>query len=637
MSTENRDDAAQVTTNGPEQFSLRSVDLVNELKEILSTFFPEAFADGKLDAQRLQESVGDVPEGGRERYALTWAGKADAIRAIQHQTRGTLNPDRASSIDFDTARHVLVEGDNLEVLKLLQRSYHAAVKLIYIDPPYNTGTDFIYPDNFREGLDEYLKFSGQVSSEGVRLTTNSETSGRYHSRWLSMMYPRLFLARQLLQEDGLIFVSIDDHEVHNLRLLMNEIFGEESFVAQIVWKSRKFPDARAKTRVSIDHEYILVYSRAAGAGLRGIERDETKFSNPDDHPLGPWMSRSILGLATKKQRPNLHYTITDPATGNTFDPPAATGWRYEEPKMLGLITDGRILFPNSADGRPREKKFRNELESEFISFPTLIDDVHTADGTKEIRDLFGFQAFDFPKPTELIRRFVEQTTSDDDVVLDFFAGSGTTFDATVTQNRRDGGSRRVILVQLPEPLATGSEAVTQGYTTLAALCVERVRRFATRFSATLNDELKSNEADHTVNVGLKVFKLAPSNFSTWARSVEGRATAEQLEAAVLEFADHVRVDAKEENVLFELLVKSGIDYNASIEVRTVAEQRIYWVGNGDLAICLEPAISFETMRALADLQPRRVLCLDNSFAGNDQLKTNSVLEMKNRQIQFQTV
>src|ERR1051325_2325215 len=210
MSTENRDDAAQVTTNGPEQFSLRSVDLVNELKEILSTFFPEAFADGKLDAQRLPESVGDVPEGGRERYALTWAGKADAIRAIQHQTRGTLNPDRASSIDFDTARHVLVEGDNLEVLKLLQRSYHAAVKLIYIDPPYNTGTDFIYPDNFREGLDEYLKFSGQVSSEGVRLTTNSETSGRYHSRWLSMMYPRLFLARQLLQEDGLIFVSIDD-------------------------------------------------------------------------------------------------------------------------------------------------------------------------------------------------------------------------------------------------------------------------------------------------------------------------------------------------------------------------------------------------------------------------------------------
>src|SRR5439155_11342608 len=253
---------------------------------------------------------------------------ADCFKTIQAPSLGTLRPCPEESVNFDTTENLIIEGDNLEVLKLLQKSYLGKVKMIYIDPPYNTGNDFIYPDDYTESLQTYLEYTGQVDSQGNMYTSHTETDGRFHSKWLNMMYPRLYLARNLLREDGVIFVSISDHEVSALRMMMNEIFGEENFSAQFVWKSRKYPDSRAKTGVSTDHEYIILFTRAEQGVLRGVERDESKFANPDHDPRGPWMSRSLLGLATKAHGPNLHYIITDRKTGRSYDPPEDTGWRY---------------------------------------------------------------------------------------------------------------------------------------------------------------------------------------------------------------------------------------------------------------------------------------------------------------------
>ncbi|MBI5480185.1 MAG: site-specific DNA-methyltransferase, partial [Deltaproteobacteria bacterium] len=475
-----------------DRMSLASADLLGDRLDALRELFPEALTEGKVDLERLRVALGGQVDEGRERYGLTWAGKAEAMRCIQVPSTGTLLPVPAESVDFDTSENVFIEGDNLEVLKLLQKSYYGKVKLIYIDPPYNTGNEFIYPDNFREGLQDYLRYSGQVDGEGIKLSTNTETDGRFHSKWLSMMWPRLFLARNLLRDDGFLCASISDHECAALRFVLNEVFGEENFVAQFVWKSRQFPDDRTLTHVSVDHEYLLVYARRNGTAFLGVGRDESKFANPDEDPRGPWMSRSLLGLATKEQRPNLHYTIEDPATGYKYDPPPETGWRYAKEKMARLIENGCVLFPKKADGRPREKKFRRDITSSLRSIPSIITDVHTSHGTKEIRELFGFQAFDFPKPTELVRTLVEQTTSDDDLILDFFAGSATTGHAVYLQNARDGLRRRFVCVQLPEPTSAGSEAEQRGFPTIGAIGRERLRLAAQTVAKGIAESLDLN-------------------------------------------------------------------------------------------------------------------------------------------------
>ncbi len=459
----------------------------DERRAQLTALVPEAFSEGRLDVAALKRALGEeaVIEGG-ERYALTWAGKANAYKVLQTPSTATLRPERDKSVNFDQAQHVFIEGENLEVLKVLQKAYFGKVKLIYIDPPYNTGSDsFIYPDRFQESKEDYLRRINDLSDDGTLMREgffrkNSKENGHYHSNWLSMMLPRLYIARNLLREDGVIFVSCDDNEVHNLRCLMNEVFGDENFVAQFVWKARQFTDARATTKVSTDHEYIVAYSRTSDFSLRGVERDESKFANPDNDPRGPWMSRSVLGLATKDQRPNLHYDIVEPETGRIFPPNPATGWRYSEEKMKVMIKEGRVLFPAKDDGRPREKKFRQEMQSEFISFRTIIDGIHTADGTQEVRELFGAEVFPFPKPSELIARIAEQVLEDQDIFVDFFAGSASSFDAIARLNARNGVVRRSVLVQLPEPVDSEGEAAKAGYSTIADISRERIRRVITR-------------------------------------------------------------------------------------------------------------------------------------------------------------
>jgi len=619
-----------MTEDRPERLDLRSHDVAEKRRRELLHLFPEVHTEGgKLDFELLKLALGEAVDVGKERYGMTWPGKADCFRTIQAPSLGTLRPCREESVAFDTTENLIIEGDNLEVLKLLQKSYLGKVKMIYIDPPYNTGKDFIYPDNYTESLQTYLEYTGQVDAEGRKFGTNTDTDGRFHSKWLNMMYPRLYLARNLLREDGVIFVSCDDNEVHNLRALMNEVFGEENFVAQFVWKARQFTDTRATTNVSTDHEYIVAYARSMEFSLRGTERDESKFSNPDNDPRGAWMSRSILGLATQEQRPNLHYPIVEPTTGRVFPPNPATGWRYSPEKMKQLIADDRVLFPKKDDGRPREKKFRFEMQSEYIAFRSIIDDVHTADGTQEVRSLFAADVFSFPKPSKLIKAIIQQVLEEDDVVVDFFSGSGTTAHAVLDLNKQESGNRRFILVQLPE--LTGRE----DYPTIADITKERVRRVIQK----LNDE-DAGKLDlggsTKPNRGFRVFKLAESNLTTWEadRSKDAEGLARQLELHV----DHIRADRTPDDLLHEILLKSGFQLTTPVETLDIAGKRVHSVSGGALLLCLDRELTLELIRAMAERKPERVVCLDAGFAGNDQLKANAVQIFKTKGVtSFKTV
>src|SRR3989338_4140247 len=313
--------------------NLTSSDLSAEKLAELRRILPEAFSEEKIDWEKLRAVLGDKIDERIEKFSFTWAGKSGAIQNVLTPSKATLRPDKKESVKFDESENLFIEGDNLEVLKLLQKSYFEQIKMIYIDPPYNTGNDFVYKDDFRQPLKNYLEQSGQVDSEGNRLSTNTQASGRFHSDWLSMMYPRLKLAWNLLRHDGVIFVSIDDNEAHHLRMMMDEIFGEENFVANFIWNSRQNVDSRALTGASVDHEYIVCYTKNKGTKLTGREIDKTKYSNPDNDTRGPWMSSAMDGIATKDRRPNLHFTIVNPKTGIKYNPNPANGWRFPHSTM----------------------------------------------------------------------------------------------------------------------------------------------------------------------------------------------------------------------------------------------------------------------------------------------------------------
>ncbi|MDA8119402.1 MAG: site-specific DNA-methyltransferase [Gammaproteobacteria bacterium] len=605
----------------------------DERRAQLAALIPEAFSEGKLDLGALKRALGEsvVIEGG-ERYALTWAGKSDAYKVLQTPSTATLRPERDKSVNFDQAQHVFIEGENLEVLKVLQKAYFGKVKLIYIDPPYNTGSDsFIYPDRFQESKENYLKRINDLADDGTLMREgffrkNSKESGHYHSNWLSMMLPRLYIARNLLREDGVVFVSCDDNEVYNLRCLMNEVFGDENFVAQFVWKARQFTDARATTNVSTDHEYLLAYSRTSDFSLRGIERDESKFANPDNDPRGPWMSRSMLGLATKDQRPNLHYEIVEPNTGRVFPPNPATGWRYSEEKMKEMIREGRVLFPAKDDGRPREKKFRQEMQSEFIAFRSIIDGVHTADGTQEVRELFGAEVFPFPKPSGLIAQIAEQVLGDQDIFVDFFAGSASSFDAIARLNARNGIMRKSVLVQLPELVALDSEAAKAGYTTIADIARDRIRRVIARTRE--STDLVSMEPK---DIGFKSFLLAPSNFKQWRG--DGIDTPEQLAEQMQMFAKAEKEGAAVEDMLYELLLRFGQELTTTIEPLEVAGGQVFAIHDRKMLFVLEP-FTEAMIVPLVDMKPREIIAIDGVFNDSDMLKTNLDLQCRDAGIRF---
>lgn len=503
--------------------------------------------------------------------------------------------------------------------------------MIYIDPPYNTGNEFIYPDNFREGIDDYLRYSGQVSGNGIKLSTNTETSGRYHSKWLNMMYSRLFLARNLLREDGVIFVSIDDHEVHNLRMLMNEIFGEENFIANVVWE-KKYTRANDAKWFSDNHDHILVAARNketfAFNLLPRSEEQAAAYGNPDEHPKGLWKSTPLH--AKSGVETTFSYMFKN---GATWSPPPGTYPRFSPETLRRLDEDDEIWFGKNGDATPSRKSFLSEVKDGVtpITLWPYSEVGHNHEASNELKALFPDNPFSNPKPTRLVRRMLELATTPDteDLIIDFFAGSATTAHAILTQNERDGGNRKFIMAQLPEP--TGNP----DYPTIADIGKERIRRVIQKLNDEENSKLKPNGA-LPQDRGFKVFKLTSSNFKIWdgaGASEEPEDLAEQLRA----FAENVDPNRSREDILYEILLKSGLPLTAEVERLEVAGRGVYAISGGLLMVCLEDHVDERLMRAVAELEPGRFVCLDSAFDGNDKLKTNTVLQMKSHNIEFRTV
>ncbi len=619
---------------------------LNEKLEVLRRLLPEVFDENKIDCDKLKAALGDNIDFSNERYVLNWAGKSDAFRVMQEPSSGTLIPCREESVNFDNTTNIFIEGENMEVLKILQRSYFGKVKMIYIDPPYNTGNDsFIYPDKFSESKDDYLKRVGDKDDEGFMTREgmfhkNSKENGQYHSNWLNMMMPRLYLAKSLLREDGVIFISIDDNEVYNLRLLINEIFGEENFLAQVVWE-RAFAPINLMKHFSLAHDYILCYAKNVDLAVcNGIERSDAadeRYSNPDNDPRGVWQSDNLsVGPAVEA---NI-YPITTPS-GRVVEPPAGRSWSLSRNAFRERLQDNRIWFGPDGDGVPRMKRFLSELRKTGIT-PTTVwkytEVDHSQGATQKLAKLFdGKKYFDYPKPVDLIQRCLRLYTDTNSLVMDFFSGSGTTAHAVMQLNKEDGGHRRFICVQLPELCDEKSEAYKAGYKTIAEIAKERIRRAGAKIKKEVEakqkkqaEQLAFDEPVVMPDTGFKVFKLADSNFKQW-RKIKGADKAE-WQQQVFEFVDPVAATATTQNMIYELLLKSGKDLNSTLE-----QKNGYIAINGNELILILETVSQEIINGVLAEHPDKVIALDRLFNGDDPLKTNTALQMRDAGIDFKTI
>jgi adenine-specific DNA-methyltransferase len=681
----------------PEKLDLASLSPGVERRAELLRLFPEVRTEGgKLDFDQLKRALGDTVDAGKERYGLVWPGKAECFKTIQASSIATLRPAKDESVNFDTTENLIIEGDNLEVLKLLQKSYLGSIKLIYIDPPYNTGNDFIYPDNFSESLQTYLEYTGQVDAEGRKFGTNTEADGRFHSKWLDMMYPRLYLSRNLLRDDGVILISIDDAEVDNLRRACSEIFGEDNFIACLVWEKGRKNDAKL---ISVGHEYLLVYARSLErlkelktvwreekpgareiwdeyvrlrtvhkADDRAIERDIQLWFQKlqKNHPSkkwaryrridknGPWRDRDISWPGGDGPR----YDVVHPKTGLPCKIPEA-GWRFSSPdEMQRQIAVGLVEFRDDHTEPPFRK-------AHIRPIPEELDETAVTDGddaqddeematqvrgsyfykqsqvaVKSLRKLMGATLFDNPKDHEELKRLISYIIGKgrSEIVLDFFGGSGSLGQAVLELNEEQNTEHRFIIVQLPEPCnpkeRSGKAALAAGLKTIADIAKERIRRVIQRMK---NDAAPKLALDATKKqeYGFRVFKLAESNFRVWDADAAKNADAlgEQLALHI----DHMRADRTPSDFLYEILLKSGFPLTAPLETLELAGKSIFSVAGGALFICLERELTLDLIRAMADRKPERAVCLDEGFAGNDQLKTNAVQTFKTKNVVFRTV
>lgn len=627
--------APSTAISGPARVPLASADPLARGVEELKALFPAAVTDGRVDVEKLRALLGNAAAGGPERYGLSWAGKSDALKTLRQQTTATLLPAPAESEKWDTTGNAIIEGDNLEVLKVLQHAYHGKVKLIYIDPPYNTGGDFIYPDDYAEGLNSYLQFTRQADEDGVKLTTNVNTSGRYHSRWLTMMYPRLFLARNLLREDGVIFVSIDDHEVTNLRLMMDEIFGEENFIESFIWKKSYGGGAKEQFAVR-QHEYCLLYARSVNSlGEFWLppdpEAEARYYKYRDEHfaKKGPYRLKPLEATKSMDERLNLVFPIQAP-DGTEVLPKRQWWWSKE--RVQKVLAENGLAFTKTENGYSVSYKqylIKDDGEKRGAKPFSVIDSFYTQHGTDDLRSLFDDEVvLQFPKPVGLLKRFLQIGSERDDLILDFFAGSGTSAQAVIELNKEDGGNRKFMLVQLPEP--TGRKDLP----TIAEITKERVRRVIRKIESAASKELALAEGSK-LDLGFKVFKLAPSNFAVWDPGLapaDAAGLGKQWELT----ADNVRADASEQALLHELMLKCGLPLASPVTTAAVAGLPVYLLDEGRLLICLARELTRDALRAMIDLKPQSVLCLDVGFKGRDALKVNAQLEFQSHGISFRT-
>lgn len=595
---------------------------INRLKEL----FPEVITEGdKIDFEQLKTVLGQVVEDQHERYQFTWSGKKQSILGAQKPSKGTLRPLIDKSKNFHQTENLYIEGDNLEVLKLLQKSYNGKIKVIYIDPPYNTGKDFVYKDNFANGVQNYLELTGQVDAEGNQLSTNTESNGRFHTDWLNMMYPRLKLARNLLTDDGVIFISIDDSEQEKLKMICNEIFGEQNFLAQVIWE-RAYSPVNLKKNFSESHDFILVYGKnihgLESNGLKRTEAANDRYSNPDNDPRGLWKSSDLsVGPAIEK---NI-YEITTPS-GRKVMPPSGYSWRLNKEKFEEYVNDNRIWFGPDGNNVPSIKRFLSEVKDTIT--PMTIwkyqDVGHSQSASQSLKKLFDDKAyFTYPKPVELVKRVIELYSNPDSIILDFFSGSATTAHATMQLNAEDGGNRKFILVQLPEKLDENSEAYKDGYETICDIGEERIRRAGEKIKEDL-DETQTNDLD----IGFKVFQLDSSNIREW--NIDFDSLEDRLDLFETPFIEgRTQLD-----IVYEIMLKQGLELTDSIDSILVEGKTVYDIGNGNIFICLEDKIEMNVSKAIIEKwnqygrETSNVVLSDAGFAGNDSDKLNCIELLK---------
>lgn len=606
----------------------KTPDLAAENIEQLRQIFPDVFEEGKIDFDKLKQVLGEYVDDEKERYNFTWNGKGKALRLAQTPTTGTLRPCEAESKNWDDTQNLYIEGDNLEVLKLLQKSYHGKIKMIYIDPPYNTGSDFVYPDDFSNSIENYKKITGQVDEDGKRLGANAETSGRYHTDWLNMMYPRLRLARNLLADDGIIFMSIDDNEVDNLKKVCDEVLGGNNYVGTVIWE-RAFSPKNDARYFSASHDYIIVYAKDIDefsiGKLPRTEEMNSRYKNPDNDPRGPWQSGDLTAKTYSKA---YDYPIQTPS-GKFVSPTSGRSWITSKEKMDLWIQEGRIWFGEKGDNTPRYKRYLLEMTDGIV--PTTLwkyNDVgHSQEGRQEVKELFdGKGYFDGPKPVRLLQRIGKVANlNSGSIILDFFSGSATTAHAVMQLNAEDGGNRKFIMVQLPEPCADGTEAAKAKFKNICEIGKERIRRAGEKIKAEVeeqNAQLKIGEEPKKVpDIGFKVFKLDSSNLKKWQPDYD------DLEATLFDSVSNYVEGRSELDVVYEIMLKMGMELTWPLEIHSIGGKNVYDIGMGALMICLDDHITTEVAEGMVDLHRElspetwRVVFKDNGFEG-DSAKVN---------------
>ena len=600
-----------------------SMDIEAENKARLASVFPECFTEGRLDIDKLLSLCGEYITDDFEKYEFKWKGKSECLRLAQRRSTATLRPCVAESVNFDTTQNLYIEGDNLEVLKLLQKSYFRKVKMIYIDPPYNTGSDFVYEDDFADPMRRYVEVTQQTTK------SNPETMGRYHTKWLNMMYPRLRLAANLLRDDGVIFISIDDNEVHNLRKVCDEVFGEENFVDTVIWEKRYSPQ-NAVQWFSESHDFIVVYAKRKDLWFPNLlERTEemnARYKNPDNDPRGVWKATDATaqgGHGTESQ----FYVLRAP-NGKEHHLTPGRCWVYTEKVMNEMIADNRVWFGADGNNVPALKRFLTDVK-QGTACQTIwgYKDVgHNQEGKKEIKDLFESVPFDTPKPTRLLKRIVKLAAGQDDIILDFFSGSATTAHAVMQLNSEDGGNRRFIMVQLPEVCAEDSEAYKAGYRNICEIGKERIRRAGAKLAG-----------DHpALDVGFKVFKLDTSNMKLWDDTPIEDGDVATLFDRIDGHIDGLKPDRSDEDLIFEILLKMGYPLTADLAAVDVGGLTVYKVKGGTMLVCLQECITAEHIEQMAALSPQKIVLAGRGLA-DSSTKANAFYLLENRGIELKIV
>lgn len=609
---------------------MHSLDGVQRNIELIGKLFPNAITEVKrngkvehaIDFDVLRQELSDsIVEGREERYQFTWPDKKKAMLAANAPITATLRPVVADSVGKDgtpggfDSENLYIEGDNLEVLKLLQETYLGKVKMIYIDPPYNTGNDFVYEDDFAQSAAEYMDNSGQYDEEGNRMVTNTESNGRFHTDWLNMIYPRLRLAKDLLADDGVIFISIDDNEQENLKKCCDEIFGADNFIAQMVWQKRTSPDARRI--VSAGHEYVLAYIKNSEIGHEVLnplpfdDADYARYKNPDNDPNGPWISSDCTaqgGHGTKDQ----FYDMVTPA-GRVVKLQEGLCWRYTKKRMEEEIAAGHIWFGSDGNGVPRKKTYLADRAGKTMwTWWPNTEVGHTQEATKEIATLLGQSGImDFPKPIRLMKRIVHIASKKDSIILDFFSGSATTAHAVMKLNAEDGGHRKFIMVQLPEKTDEKSEAYKAGYKNICEIGKERIRRAGRKIK---EDAGLTAPAD--LDIGFRCLRLDESNMKPVYYTPD-----EVGQQDLFSLVDNVKEDRTPEDLLFQVMLDLGVLLSSPIEVKEIAGKRVFNVAEGFLLACFDHDVTGETVKAIAQMKPYYAVFRDSSMA-NDSVATN---------------